>query len=326
MNRQKAFTPLETMAVKIPVRDNKNFLTGFTLVELLTSIVIIVILIGLLLPSLARIRRSAKEAAQKVQFATIDTALEAFKQDYGDYPPSTWQDVQHYSLDPTIVYSGSEKLAEALIGRDLRGFNPHTIWCQIGLDRNNEPVYTAADANLRDRTGPYLDVAKTNAFRIRDIYTANLSFLTQFNINNYVICDVFSVKKVNDPNRPGIKAGTPILYYKANTNSKSLFCSNRIDDSESSIYNHFDNYYFLNSIRILPDCTQFHHLVNNPPGTGLYFCRPEYRIDDTRIQPWSVTIQIRAYTAYWPNSPDSYILISAGADHDFGTKDDIFNF
>lgn len=61
---------------------------GFTLVEMLTTITIIAILIALLVPSLSLVRRMSKETAQKSQFATIDMALDAFKSDYGDYPPS----------------------------------------------------------------------------------------------------------------------------------------------------------------------------------------------------------------------------------------------
>jgi prepilin-type N-terminal cleavage/methylation domain-containing protein len=292
---------------------------GFTIVELLTSIVIIALLLGLLLPSLAKIRRSAKEAAQKVQFAAIDTALEAFKQDYGDYPPSNWQDIHHLG-DPGYVYSGAERLAEALLGRDLKGFNPHTVWCMVGLDSSmTVPVYTPDDANLRDRKGPYLDVAKTNVFRLRDLYT---NVTTRFNGDNYVICDVFGVKKAADPNRPDVKAGTPILYYKANTNSKSWFCPNLFSAAENSIYNHFDNYYFLNDMLILPGCTQRHALADIPPGTGRYFCNLEYKIVDRKVPSWVVG----GATYYWPNRPDSYILISAGADHNFGTSDDILNY
>jgi prepilin-type N-terminal cleavage/methylation domain-containing protein len=97
---------------------------GFTIVELLTSIVIIALLLGLLLPSLAKIRRSAKEAAQKAQITVIDTALDAFRQDYGDYPPSD----QYNGIGNTtgLIYCGAQKLTEALLGWDLMGFHPQT--------------------------------------------------------------------------------------------------------------------------------------------------------------------------------------------------------
>jgi type II secretory pathway pseudopilin PulG len=322
MNKKKAVTPLETMTARIPVQDNRSFLTAFTIVELLTSIVIIALLMGILIPSLVKVRTSAKDAAQRAQFVTIEAALEAFRQDYGDYPPSTWQDI-HALNNLTVVYTGAERLAEALLGRDLRGFNPHTVWCQDGHDSTfTVSVYTSDDPNLKDRKGPYLDVAKTNVFRLKDLYP---SVSTQFYPDNFVICDVFGVKKGADPNRPNIKAGTPILYYKANTSSKCMICPFQFSYAESSIYNLYDNLPLLN-MGILPDCTKIHDLANTPPGSGAYFCNPKYRIDDNKVSPWSVTVNGKTFTGYWPNKPDSYILISAGADHNFGTGDDILNY
>jgi len=60
---------------------------GFTLVEVMTAVTIIVILVALLMPALSMVRRMANETAQKAQFAAIDMAIMAFKNDYGDYPP-----------------------------------------------------------------------------------------------------------------------------------------------------------------------------------------------------------------------------------------------
>ena len=57
---------------------------AFTIVELLTVVTIIALLLGILLPSIAMVRTKAKETAQKAQFVTIEMALEAFKQDYGE--------------------------------------------------------------------------------------------------------------------------------------------------------------------------------------------------------------------------------------------------
>jgi len=295
---------------------------AFTIIELLTSMVIIVLLVGILLPSIAMVRRMAKETAQKAQFAAIDMALDAFKQDYGDYPPSDWQE----GTGSGRVYCGAQKLAEALLGWDLKGFDPNTAWRRDGYTGTAIPIGGLGSyrGTAFNRRGPYLEVAKTNVFRLGAYYVSdglyNLSASTAFDTTyakNFVICDVFGVKKVTVTNSsPPFNvistaiAGTPILYYRANTASKTLQDAN----PANNIYNYTDN---LNIIQLgkLP-AGGTHTLAG---GAGSYFYDPAYKIVDEKI-----------YSAIggkpWPHRPDSYILISAGADHEFGTNDDILNF
>jgi prepilin-type N-terminal cleavage/methylation domain-containing protein len=59
---------------------------AFTLVELLVVIGIIAILMGLLLPAINQMHRSAQITGQKADFVTIANALDAYKADFGDYP------------------------------------------------------------------------------------------------------------------------------------------------------------------------------------------------------------------------------------------------
>ena len=62
--------------------------TGFTLVELLVVIVIVGILIALLVPAIAAAVRRVKEARVTAELGNIANAMQAFKDQYGDYPPS----------------------------------------------------------------------------------------------------------------------------------------------------------------------------------------------------------------------------------------------
>jgi hypothetical protein len=257
-------------------------------------------------------------------------ALEAFKQDYGDYPPSNWQD----GAGSTFVYCGAQKLTEALLGWVLMGFHPKTIWSRNGRDTLNNPIYASTDPNLRERKGPYLEVAKTSVFRLGTtaantndgLYNYNFApFFNAFdrNLPNYVICDVFGVRKVSIT-KPGgeivsTMVGTPILYYRANTNNKFLSCVTT--QVANSIYDYTDNLALLR-LGILPNpdpVNRPHRLVAPPPPVGRYFCDPAYKVVDQKVPQFPTG-------EYWPNRPDTYILISAGADHDFGTSDDILNF
>jgi prepilin-type N-terminal cleavage/methylation domain-containing protein len=59
---------------------------GFTLVELLTVIAIIVILMGLLIPAIIIAREQARRAQAKNDSAHILTAVRAYYSEYGKYP------------------------------------------------------------------------------------------------------------------------------------------------------------------------------------------------------------------------------------------------
>jgi prepilin-type N-terminal cleavage/methylation domain-containing protein len=59
---------------------------GFTLVEMLAVIGIIVLLVGILLPTIMSARRNAEKNAVRMELHTIALALDAYKADFGDYP------------------------------------------------------------------------------------------------------------------------------------------------------------------------------------------------------------------------------------------------
>ncbi|HEY2414603.1 MAG TPA: prepilin-type N-terminal cleavage/methylation domain-containing protein [Pirellulaceae bacterium] len=68
---------------------------GFTLVEMLVVITIIGILAALLLPAVMIAIRTARNAAIALEIKQIDTAVEAYRLEKGDYPPNF--------RDPNIV-------------------------------------------------------------------------------------------------------------------------------------------------------------------------------------------------------------------------------
>ncbi len=271
--------------------------TGLTIIELLIVLGIIALLVGLLLPSLSAVKKMAKETKQKAQFATIELALEAFKNDYGDYPPSDRSRVAR-------IYAGSQKLAEALLGWDLLGFHPNSAWRGDGLDEQRGPgSYDPAqtrDINgdgipdtFDERKGPYLELANVGAFRLLDLFGTNAA--GPLDPNTFVICDVFGAKKISMANGKIVRAGAPILYYKADTSRKMI----------RTIYDVFDNFALI-GIKQMADRRE-HPLMR----TGIFY---DY------IKNPKITARD------WPYRPDSYILISAGADGLYGTPDDITNF
>lgn len=273
--------------------------TGFTVVEVLAAVGIIALMVGLLIPALSMVRRTAKETKQKAQFTTIELALTAFKNDYGDYPRSDWLLPPARGSD----YCGSQKLTEALLGWDLLGFHPQSDFRSNGYNDDRVFIYDANNPVFFDqRRGPYLELASANAFRLGNIsfrYPGIFNNTRPLAPNTFVLCDVFGAKKVTLANGETVRAGAPILYYRANTSAKTI----------REIYNVLDNDALIN-IKQTAD-GKIHPLADTR-NQYLYFY--EY-IRDPKIS-----------ARPWPYRPDSYILISAGVDGLYGTGDDIRNF
>ncbi len=61
--------------------------SGFTLVELLVVIAIIAILAGLVLPAINLVRRRARVTAIGMEVKQLESAIEAYREKHGDYPP-----------------------------------------------------------------------------------------------------------------------------------------------------------------------------------------------------------------------------------------------
>lgn len=280
--------------------------------EMLIVLGILMLLVGLLIPAIAAVKNVAKETKQKAQFATIELALAAFRNDHGDYPPSSW--AVPPNNDPT--YCGAQKLTEALLGWDLLGFHPDSAWRSDGLDTlggpaTYDPLKTRdlnADGNpdtMVERKGPYLELATSNAFKLRDLFASNVGQQYQGPLTpeTYVLCDAFADKKVRLANGKIVKAGAPILYYRANTSQQIIRGRYNAQDNEALI---------MMKQRAEGNTSRVHPLNDNTNNYQYFY---EEYIRDPKIE-----------ARVWPYRPDSYLLISAGADGLYGTPDDIRNF
>jgi type II secretory pathway pseudopilin PulG len=289
----------------------KRKISGFTIVELLTSLAIITILVGLLMPGLTMVGNMARATKQKAQFAAIGQALFAFRTDYGDYPPSNWPTIPPTGGAPLTDYCGAQKLAEALLGRDLLGFHPKSTWSAT------DPTWyppTPSIANLDERKDRYLDLASADVFRLGvsalGMQDGLFDVTAPLARDTFVLCDAFPVKSLRIGGKT-VKAGTPILYYKANTSSKALDFSLAVPPDQQ-IYDAYHNDPLV-KLGKLTDPTKPH-----PLGVAI---ENLYLFDyDGGIRDPQVT------ATPWPHNPDSFILISAGPDGLYGTRDDIRNF
>jgi type II secretory pathway pseudopilin PulG len=287
---------------------------AFTIVELLTVMSIIVILIGLLVPALNKVKRYATDVRQKAQLHSMDAAIELFNSEFDGYPPSTALDSMNQ------VYCGSMKLCEALMGQDLLGFHTNSVFRRDGLDAaaktllyppNIDTLGQIGYNNLIARKGPFLQAENANARRLQDIYGSNVG---QFLPTSFVLCDVYARQMAS-----GQKTGMPILYYKADTGNSyhdpNLAGSMSRADSKGNIYNYYDNQDLLALGKPWQAGTG---------GTSSGSTTAHKLFDPTRFYMNTQSDQIT--TTRRPYRADQYILISAGPDGEYGTADDICNF
>jgi len=301
---------------------------GFTIVELLTVLAVIAILIGLLLPATTMVRRMAHNTRQKSQMTAIALGLEAFRNDFGFYPPS------NASPNPTQpAYCGAQKLAIAMVGLDTMGFNRLSTGSLEDMSgpggdqsASHWDYYTGEDT-LALRQDPYVPAETANAFQLGNSGTTFGLFSSppaSWDALSLVLCDTFGKTLIQLRNGQTKRAGAPLLYFRANPLAKTI--RGNAQNLEDLTYNFNDNAAFVqmraaqrkDAVRPLAE-------VVNQVSPADFF----YGLDDPAnnvtgalgyIQDPTGTIRAKAY------NPDSYLLISAGEDGIYGTPDDICNF
>ena len=300
-------------------REKTHNKTGFTLVEILTTIAIIAILLGFLIPALNMVQKSAMTAKQKAQFHGIEIAMETFSTDIGDYPPSAW-DTTRYGF-----YSASQRLAEAMVGQDGFGFHPDSELYASGQDSMGNDLYAPAvdltdpanSGNLSARKGPYLELENANAVKLSNLYgSANLNSL----VDTFILADMYKITKNA---ATGKLTGSPILYYRADR-SKILHDATDYVTMNNSTYNAYDSTGTFTAkaiayLKPLSTKTGYHPLcpLSGAGGESLFY---EQTLNPNFPGDPITHIGARPYRS------ESFILQSAGPDSLYGTADDVFNF
>jgi hypothetical protein len=137
-----------------------------------------------------------------------------------------------------------------------------------------------------------------------------------------VLCDTYTKKEIApDPSNPklSVAVGAPILYFRVSRTSNTF----NTDLSYGNIYNYQDNRELidLGNMRLQP---AQRNNTNHHFGSGYVdpddATRTGKKIFYEAITNPVIKVGVRPY------NPDTYILISAGYDGIYGTKDDVTNF
>lgn len=91
---------------------------GFTLIELMVVIAIIIILAAIAIPNYLRMTERAKKSRLQSDFATLATCLETFKTDWGKYP--TAATAEEVNINTTNIYeelSGTGSATVNIVGQ-----------------------------------------------------------------------------------------------------------------------------------------------------------------------------------------------------------------
>lgn len=199
---------------------------GFTLVELLVVIGLIVLIIGIALPSVLHALKTGRRTRTVADFQLIGTALEAYKADFGDYPrfdDGNAADAQSLptpqSADPINIQQdrGARLLCRALLAPAGAVLTTGTASTSFGFNNSNG---TASEQAPDGAAGP--------GFRTRPpAVDANGNIVSAGPVYGpYIQSDKF---RLGNPGAPGGKwdstyftdatlldpEGNPILYYPA---------------------------------------------------------------------------------------------------------------
>ena len=298
---------------------------AFTLIELLVVISIIAMLIAILSVGLRKVKIVATNLKQKGEFHGMDISLELFQTDFNFYPDSALID------GGSNETCGAQRLAEAMEGRDERGFHAKSKWHPDLETAAGLTLYDIATVDTsKERKPVYFELKHSGLYTPADLWGSGDTGTLEGD-ECPVITDVFVRNRVTTVAGDTLKVGSPVLYFKADPTKR--FRSDRSNNPVTAtiagkeylnwIYNFDDNLQILQQ-------NWLREILEPTPTAGLdiHYKDPKDAAKDNAQFFYEILTQRQDTTTgfYKPYNKDTFILISAGWDGIFGTKDDLTNF
>jgi type II secretory pathway pseudopilin PulG len=313
---------------------------GFTIVELLTVISIIVLLLAMIIPGINYMKRIARELKVRAQIKGLCEGAEAFYGDSEFYPPSN-RTGAGTAVNPYTC--GAQKLAAAMVGVDLHGYDSQGDFDLVKCEANSKayavdgvgtPPATAADVQRSHDRRKEMYITPTPemvAVDLEPLYgvgnTGNLypggGDPATTKKMGPVLCDAMKVADVPGQNNTTLRAGTQFLYFKANQDTRAYGESDGTYKNTGYIYNYLDNKDLLNLMPLSGAMDKDNNLL---PHAWSPMSEDDAAVNANRRKAfYQAIINPAITTEARPYNVNTYIIISAGVDGVFGTKDDISN-
>ena len=135
------------------ISKRKTALIGFTLLELLVVIVIIMFLAGITIPIVSSVQTSAKKGVTSAQISQLEVALKQFESDFGVFPPDS------YTTTDTVISIGGVSIP---LDDDLDTSSKCLIFF-LGSK------FTFSSTSFNDIYGPYIEFKRAQLVEVTGI-------------------------------------------------------------------------------------------------------------------------------------------------------------
>lgn len=227
--------------LKTPLRPNQPLALGFTLIELLVVVGILAILLGITVPVVSSMRQSARKAQAQAQVTKIASACKTYNTDFRQFP-GLWTNAD---ITRSSVHAASQSVSqtESMLLALAGGIVPKASPSQASApsDRTidiSQPWNPNNDYYDQNRVG---EGPLSGAATERSLAKAARSYI-DIKPDELIDVDNNRLYELRDP-----VAGLPVIYYRANRNTRGIVSFEQTGNTENRAYNYWQSAKYFNT-------------------------------------------------------------------------------